>query len=60
MSKKHYSSKEMHQKNVDKRLDEIHNIKTDVSEPGENRVVIEDYFREKRKDKVWEKRSKSK
>jgi hypothetical protein len=59
MTKKHYSSDEIHKKNVEKRIQEIQNIKIDFPEPRENREVIDGYFSEKKKDKVWDNRRKN-
>lgn len=56
---RHYNSKAMHIKNVEKTLEEVKHIRPGV-EPPENKEVINIYFKEKRKDRVWQKRRRLK
>lgn len=60
MSKnRRYNSKEIRYKNVEQRLEHIKNIKPVRDEPRENRDVIDSFFREMHKDKLWEGRDKN-
>jgi len=53
-----YNSKAIHEKNLKKTMEEIKNITPFAPEPRENIDAINNFYKEKRLDREWNKRRK--